>query len=282
MAESRPIRWLHISDLHLGCRGSELWWQVAEDFQRSVREMVARLGPPDLLLVSGDLTNRGRSPELKTANDFLKALLEWLREAGGADPLIIPVPGNHDLIRPEGLEALPYRVLDGYDQGADNADVRMLDETLWEKRKAAFVQPLFKDYLSWLGRRIVPALKRRGVKVHRSHFPGALCLEVEIEDTFPLCIVGLNSAWLQYRDGDFEGKLALPARQFQAALPAAKDASPFAVLKRCRRSLLMMHHPQGREPGGRLNLAQDWAPPAEPWDWAGDRVGSPAGGSRAS
>ncbi len=242
MTESRPIRWLHISDLHLGCRGSELWWQAAEDFQQSVREMAARLGAPDLLLVSGDLTHRGRSAELKTANHFLGMLRKWL---DGAEPLIVPVPGNHDLIRPEGFAALPYRLLDGYDQGADHADVRMLDETLWEKRDASFVEPLFKDYLRWLGRHILPELKQRGVKVHRSHFPGDLCLEIEIEGTFPLCIVGLNSAWLQYRGGDFEGQLALPARQFQAALPAAKDASPFEVLKRCRRALLLMHHPPG-------------------------------------
>ena len=245
MPEPRPVRWLHISDLHLGCRGTELWWGVEEDFEKSIREMAipASLGPPDLLLISGDLTNSGRTPEFKTATRFLEALLEWLREAGGAEPFIIPVPGNHDLIRPEELETLRYLVLDGYDQGADNPHVRMLDETLWKGRDAAFVKPLFKDYLSWLGRRIVPELKRRGVAVHRSHFPGDLCVELEIPGTFPLCIVGLNSAWLQYSDAEFEGKLALPVQQFQAALPVAKGTSPFEVFKRCRRALLMMHHP---------------------------------------
>ncbi|MCP4660452.1 MAG: hypothetical protein GY856_34045, partial [bacterium] len=245
MPKPRPVRWLHISDLHLGCRGSELWWQVREDFKRSVRETATRLGPPDLLLISGDLTNRGGTSELKSATSFLEALLEWLREAGGPEPLIIPVPGNHDLIRPKDMEALSYLVLDGYDQGADNPHVRMLDEKLWKGRDASFVKPLFKDYLSWLGRRIVPKLKQRGVAVHRSHFPGDLCVEIEIPGTFPLCIVGLNSAWLQYSDADFEGKLALPVQQFQAALPAAKGTSPFEVLKRCRRALLMMHHPPG-------------------------------------
>ncbi len=239
---ARPLRWLHISDLHLGCHGTELWWQVREDLEQSIRNMAARLGPPDLLLVSGDLTHRGRTKEFRIANRFLDAVFEWL---GDADPLIIPVPGNHDLIRPKGMEALSYRVFESYDQGADDKDVRMLDELLWKDRDASFVKPLFKDYLTWLGRRIVPELKQRGAAVHRSHFPGDLCIEIEIPGTFPLCIVGLNSAWLQYSDADFEGKLALPLPQFHAALSAARGSSPLAVLKRCRRALLLMHHPPG-------------------------------------
>ncbi|MCP4664575.1 MAG: SUMF1/EgtB/PvdO family nonheme iron enzyme [bacterium] len=245
MAKSRPLRWLHISDLHLGCRGTELWWQVWEDFEKSIREMVARLGAPDLLLLTGDLTNRGRTKEFKIANRFLDALLKWLSDAGGPEPLIIPVPGNHDLIRPQGMDALPYRVFESYDQGADDKGVRMLDEKLWTDRDASFVKPLFKDYLTWLGRRIVPGLKQRGATVHRSHFPGDLCVELEIPGTFPLCIVGLNSAWLQYSDAEFEGKLALPVPQFHAALPAARDSSPIEVFQRCRRALLLMHHPPG-------------------------------------
>jgi hypothetical protein len=52
MAGLRPIRWLHLSDLHLGCRGEDLWWQVHEVLERSIRSLAERLGPPDLLLIS--------------------------------------------------------------------------------------------------------------------------------------------------------------------------------------------------------------------------------------
>ncbi|MCP4594200.1 MAG: SUMF1/EgtB/PvdO family nonheme iron enzyme [bacterium] len=244
MERPRPVRWLHLSDLHLGCRGTELWWQVGEDFRRSVQEMTARLGPPDLVLISGDLTNRGRAEEFDSADRFLDALCSWLVEAGGGTtPLIIPVPGNHDLIRPQGVAALAFRVLDTYCESTDNPDVRLLDETFWDHRDASFIEPLFKNYSAWLRRRIVPELKRPGVTIHRSHFPGDLCVEIEIEDAFPLCIVGLNSAWLQYRDGDFVGRLALPVRQFHGALLITKGGSPLAVFQRCRRALLMTHHP---------------------------------------
>ena len=60
---------------------------------------------------------------------------------------------------------------------------------------------------------------------------------------FPLCIVGLNSAWLQYSDSDFERKLSLPTRQFQAVLPHAGISNPLDIFKRYRRTLLMLHHP---------------------------------------
>jgi len=108
MSGPRPIRWLHLSDLHLGCRGEDLWWQVQEELEKSIRSMAERLGPPDLLLFSGDLTFQGKKDEFKRIDRFLDTLLSWL----DSEPLVVAVPGNHDLQRPQGLAALPYRVLE--------------------------------------------------------------------------------------------------------------------------------------------------------------------------
>lgn len=246
MPEARPIRWLHLSDLHLGCRGEDLWWQVEEELRPSVRAMAQSLGPPDLILFSGDLTNRGAAEEFAGVDRFLDKLLGWLRDEGATvDPLILPVPGNHDLQRPQGRKAFEYRVLDRYGQGADDEDVRLVDEELWDQRKASFLNPLFKAYRAWLQRRILPELERRKVAVHRSHIPGDFWVELEIDGAFPLGLIALNSTWQQYQGGDFERRLLLPTRQFQATLPAAGGASPLEALKRCERRLLMMHHPPG-------------------------------------
>ena len=105
-------------------------------------------------------------------------------------PLILPVPGNHDLQRPGGRNKLLYRVLDRYHQGADDEDVRLIDEELWNRREAL---------------------------LHRSHLPEDFWIQVEIEDTFPLGIVALNSTWQQYQGGDFERRLLLPTWQFGVA-----------------------------------------------------------------
>ena len=72
-------RILHVSDLHTGTR---------ED--REVEEALARLSDrvrPDVVVASGDLTNRGRRGEHERAHRILVAL--------GAP--VVAVPGNHDL-----------------------------------------------------------------------------------------------------------------------------------------------------------------------------------------
>jgi hypothetical protein len=219
---------------------------MQEEWEKSVRAVAERLGPPDLLLISGDLAHRGAPEEYQRVDRLLDTVLGWLREAAGAasgpEPLIVAVPGNHDLQRPQGREAFAYRVLDRYDQGAGDEDVRILDEELWERRDASFVAPLFAGYQEWFRRRLLPDLERRAA-IHLSHFPGDFCLEVDVEGAFPLCLVGLNSTWQQYQGGDFRGKLTIDRRQFHAALPRDERGDPLQVFRRGRRSLLMLHQP---------------------------------------
>lgn len=68
----------HLSDLHFGRTDPA----VLEDLKRAV--MVTR---PDMVVVSGDLTQRARTAEFRQARDFLAALPK---------PQIV-VPGNHDV-----------------------------------------------------------------------------------------------------------------------------------------------------------------------------------------
>jgi hypothetical protein len=51
-AVTRALRYLHLSDLHLGCPGRVRWWQVEEDFQRSLAATMARVGGGDRLGLS--------------------------------------------------------------------------------------------------------------------------------------------------------------------------------------------------------------------------------------
>lgn len=245
MASPRPLRWLHLSDLHLGCRGAALWWLVEQELAPSVREMARQLGPPDLILLSGDLTFRGARKEFDLVDRFLDQLLHWLREEGGVEPLLLAVPGNHDLVRPEGLKAAAFEFLYRYHLGLDDPYVRLLDEQLWTRRDASFVKPLFVPYLAWWKRRILPALEARNVALHRSHFPGDFSVRIELPGVVPLHMVGLNSTWQQYRGGDFERKLAIPAEQFHAALGDGRKGSPRAELQPGRRAFLLQHHPPG-------------------------------------
>src|SRR5262249_25811840 len=151
-------RWLHLSDLHVGCRGESLWWQMLEDFERSQDPWLTHLGAPDLLLLTGDLAWTGAATEYERLDRFLERLLAAIEPKTGRRPLLIPVVGNHDVERPTGARLRPFRILDAYETGAEEEDVKALRHELWEDRNPEFVADLFANYTRWLERTVVPQL----------------------------------------------------------------------------------------------------------------------------
>jgi formylglycine-generating enzyme required for sulfatase activity/3',5'-cyclic AMP phosphodiesterase CpdA len=249
------IRWLHLSDLHAGCRGEAAWWDAQNLFEPHVREVVREIGPPHLVLFTGDLANSGKKTEYDLVDAFLDRLCGWIAAAapsGSPPPLLLAVPGNHDVRRPQGLALLPYRVCDKLDEGRANPDVAGLEDALFrgkpaERRKRArqFLDPLLGEYRKWFERRVLPQFQDHpgGAKLHVSHFPCDFAAELTV-DGVRLGVVGLNSAWAHYDAGDFTGRIWLKTEQLHAALPpAGKGASPLAALERFDRRLLLFHHP---------------------------------------
>lgn len=74
-------RLVHLSDLHFGAHDDTL----VEGVEQSVEEL-----KPDLVVVSGDFTQRARTEQFKEACQFL----DRLRERGHE---VLGVPGNHDV-----------------------------------------------------------------------------------------------------------------------------------------------------------------------------------------
>lgn len=247
MRDDAPVyRWLHLSDLHVGCKGDALWWQMLDDFEHSLDPWLARVGAPDLLLLTGDLAWSGTAAEYERLDRFLERLLRTIEAKAGHRPLLVPVPGNHDLQRPTGRRLATYRLFDAYETGATDEDVKALHDELWKDHNPEFVADLFTGYTGWLERTVIPQLTGKpGVTLHRSFFPGDLTVTLDLPGRFPLALVGLNSAWSHYKGGDFTGKLLLPAEQFLAALPApAGGGSPLDLFRQVERALLLMHHPR--------------------------------------
>jgi 3',5'-cyclic AMP phosphodiesterase CpdA len=74
-------RLIHLSDLHFGAHDPDL----VEAVEQRVREH-----RPDLVVISGDFTQRARTEQFQEACEFL----ERLRESGHD---VLAVPGNHDV-----------------------------------------------------------------------------------------------------------------------------------------------------------------------------------------
>ena len=74
-------RLIHLSDLHFGAHDPRLVDAVAERVDED---------KPDLVVISGDFTQRARTEQFKEACEFL----DRLREAGHD---VLAVPGNHDV-----------------------------------------------------------------------------------------------------------------------------------------------------------------------------------------
>jgi GTP-binding protein EngB required for normal cell division len=225
------IRWLHLTDFHQGM-GSQKWlWpgmreRVFEDLARLQEKMG---GPWDLVLFTGDLTQRGSAEEFQAFEDNLARLWAHLQELG-SNPRLLAVPGNHDLVRPAPRKAT-VKALGTWWDDLDISDEFWKDDASDYRR---LVAEAFKPYSDWQrtsrfhGQPLTPGL-----------LPGDFSFTLP-KDGVSLGVVGLNTAFLQLTAEDFEGKLALDPRQFQAA--CGGDSSDW--LARHDATILLTHHPQ--------------------------------------
>lgn len=243
---SRPIRWLHLSDIHMGQRGLEVWHQVQSEFKKSLKSELQDIGAPDLILFTGDFAFSGKPDEYALVDSFLDSLLADIRSVWKeANPALIPVPGNHDVCWPESSseEFSQYAIFDFFAENTgDNIHVKAFNKQLWSGKTPSSIENLFSGYLPWFKRRIDDLKANPWIEVSTGRIPGDLTVLLDIPDTFPVCVVGLNSSWLQYSSGDFEKKLAVTTEQFHAALPSTGNSNPLEVFEQ-RKALLLMHHP---------------------------------------
>jgi len=202
------FRWLHLTDLHFGMPGQKwLWPNMQEEFFRDLARLHEKAGPWDLILFTGDFVQRGGPDEFAKLNGVLGRLWEKLRDLGST-PILLGVPGNHDLVRQKADNAAVASLRTGW------ADARVQKE-FWENPKSDFrkvVQKAFKNYIAWWEACPLP----RPNNFRPGLLPGDFSATLE-KGGFKLGIVGLNTTFLQLEGGDYMGRLALSAQQFHEA-----------------------------------------------------------------
>jgi predicted MPP superfamily phosphohydrolase len=221
--------WLHLTDFHQGMGEQPwLWPGVKHRFFKDLEKLHEKSGPWDLVLFTGDLTQRGRAEEFQKLNQVLEELWKQFDKLGSF-PKLLAVPGNHDLVRPKRMTPTVKLLLQW------NNDPGVQKE-FWKSEKSLYrrvVTKAFKNYTDWL--------KNQPFKVDNLNdgiLPGDFSVTIEKGDA-KLGIVGLNSTFLQLTDDDYEGKLVLHTRQFQAA---CGDDGPDWV-KQHHACLLLTHQP---------------------------------------
>jgi hypothetical protein len=199
------FRWLHITDLHLGLKGVR--WRlpdVQDHFFQDLEYLHDKCGPWDLVLFTGDLTQNGAAEQFAEIEQLFSSLWQHLRGLG-SDPILLAVPGNHDLVRPD--ETLAKHIIEAYGKGAD--------DRFWEDKSLPYraaLEAAFANYREWW----TSTPWKGKVAIQSGTLPGDFSATIEKEDV-RLGIVGLNTTFLQLLGGDMTGSLALDLRQFHEA-----------------------------------------------------------------
>lgn len=208
------IRWLHLSDFHVGKDTYEqdrLFDEVVKEVGRWKDE---RKFVPDYVFITGDVANKGLKKEYET---FRKSFLIPLQEKLNTETVVFPVPGNHDVERPGS---------DAFDREAPLAtNSRFFDASPEGKIARDQISPRFKHYKrlmaangmspDWLAR-------KEGTSIHTREVAGVR-----------VGVVGLNTAWLCKDDHD-KDKLTPGYRLVEAALKNIES---------CQIKIVLGHHP---------------------------------------
>lgn len=214
------LTWLHVSDLHFGHGDAHYRFDqsgVTNAILRNAESMAKRIGPPDLIFVTGDIAFSGQAAQYQQAKEWL----DRLRSAVGGTPRVFLVPGNHDVDRKLAMKlsaAAIHKEL--------RAEPRKLDEllhdhtemqTLWPKLRA------YSEFATEVGSPSISADKPFYIE------------EVPCPLGGKLRIAGLNTALLSFDNDDSPKNLGLGRGQI---LKAIEEQPTDALL------LVLEHHPE--------------------------------------
>ncbi len=215
MDEAKTIRWLHFSDIHVGMGEQvRLWPRSSTVLLDDLETAHRKTDGFDLLVFSGDLAFKGSADEFDRFDQILERILGRLGDLGPRPP-VVTVPGNHDLVRPDG--ALPTPV--ALSQFWNLPTVR---ERMWDASQPylEFLSGVFENYSAWRdaavarGIHLVPAME--------GLLPGDASYVLEGANA-RTGIVALNSTWLQLGAGDYDKGLHVDARQLLAVTGGDAD-----------------------------------------------------------
>ncbi len=237
------IRWLHLTDLHYGQKGQDhLWPNVREAFFERLARLHDVRGPWDLVLFTGDLVQTGKAKEFERLDDQVLGPLFQHLAMLGSKPMLLAVPGNHDLAWPDPQtdpsfpKALKPAVKVLTRDWQNDDEIR---SEFWDDRESAYRQVVdwaFTNYRAWWQR----CRQLGDLTIQQGILAGDFAATWQ-RGGVRIGIAGLNTTFLQLRGGMKPGSLAWDARQLHAVCGGDGPAWT-AKHDLC---LLLTHHPPG-------------------------------------
>jgi len=209
--------WLHLTDLHFGLKGQGwLWPTLRQPFLADLALLREQCGPWDAVLFTGDLVQSGQSAQFQGLQDqVLGPLWEQLTRLGSGDAVLVAVPGNHDLFRPNAAEDNPAR-----DTLLDPDQFPRVAARFWDQPDGSYRRVVNHAFAAW--RDWWDGAPHRPAGIAAGALPGDLALTLTKGER-RIGLMGLNTAFLQLGPGDYQGKLVWDPRQVQALCPDGID-----------------------------------------------------------
>lgn len=223
--------WLHLTDLHYGQPGqSHRWPNIRQAFFEDLARLHSRCGPWQAVIFTGDLVFSSQAKQFQDMkSEVLDRLYEKLDKLGSANPVLLAVPGNHDLERPTEKNATLLQLLrdGGFSEIADD---------FWTKPDCEYRQiitKVFSSFSDWWDN--VSYRPQENFRV--GILPGDYSATVTTVGEQRIGIIGLNSTFLQLSEGNFQERLVVDSRQLS---PVCGDLIDW--LETHDACLLLTHH----------------------------------------
>jgi hypothetical protein len=177
------IKWLHLSDFHVG-KDNYAQRKLFSQIQANIAEHIAADFIPDFVFITGDLANRGAVEEYKEFTEsFLIPTLETLGDEWTGK--VFSIPGNHDVQRNRSKFFNPRDVLQKPDFVFDPTERGKEERIQFISRFENFEKhEITNSPGGWL-----------------SSTAGSFSCMHTVENNL-LGIVGVNTAWLSQGDAD--------------------------------------------------------------------------------
>ena len=209
--------WLHLTDFHFGLDGQKILWpNLRQPFLDDLAVLHASTGPWNAVFFTGDFVQQGKPDEFKEMQkEVLNRLWEKLTELGSGSAVLLAVPGNHDLCRPDpkGDNAAVDKLLES--DGFNGIAVKFWGNPAGSYRTV--INSAFAAYTEWW-----EATPHRPKDLTIGELPGDFACTLECGEQ-RIGIVGLNTAFLQLQGGDYKGKLVWNTQQLHKVCGGAAD-----------------------------------------------------------